>query len=66
MKGAIMKAGQMVSFIADGLPPEAQAALATLQADVPPMAPSRAVGWMRSNCRADSRSASKWSLPPSQ
>jgi predicted unusual protein kinase regulating ubiquinone biosynthesis (AarF/ABC1/UbiB family) len=42
MKGAIMKAGQMVSFIADGLPPEAQAALATLQADVPPMAPSLA------------------------
>src|SRR5258706_543450 len=39
MKGAIMKAGQMVSVIADRLPPEAQAALATLQADVPPMAP---------------------------
>ncbi|HET6792885.1 MAG TPA: AarF/ABC1/UbiB kinase family protein [Acidimicrobiales bacterium] len=42
MKGAIMKAGQMLSFIADGLPPDAQAALATLQADVPPMAPSLA------------------------
>src|SRR5947199_3380389 len=42
MKGAIMKAGQMLSFIAEGLPPEAQAALATLQADVPPMAPSLA------------------------
>src|SRR5688572_19979256 len=42
MKGAIMKAGQMLSFIADGLPKEAQAALATLQADVPPMAPSLA------------------------
>ena len=42
MKGAIMKAGQMLSFIADGLPPEAAAALATLQADVPPMAPSLA------------------------
>src|SRR5436190_4848352 len=42
MKGAIMKAGQMFSFIAEGLPPEAQAALATLQADVPPMAPSLA------------------------
>jgi predicted unusual protein kinase regulating ubiquinone biosynthesis (AarF/ABC1/UbiB family) len=41
MKGAIMKAGQMVSFIAEGLPPDAQAALASLQADVPPMAPSR-------------------------
>jgi predicted unusual protein kinase regulating ubiquinone biosynthesis (AarF/ABC1/UbiB family) len=42
MKGAIMKAGQMISFIADGLPPDAQAALATLQQDVPPMAPSLA------------------------
>jgi predicted unusual protein kinase regulating ubiquinone biosynthesis (AarF/ABC1/UbiB family) len=42
MKGAIMKAGQMLSFVAEGLPPEAQAALATLQAEVPPMAPSLA------------------------
>src|SRR5688572_6766055 len=48
MKGAIMKAGQMLSFIADGLPPEAQAALATLQADVPPMAPSLAEQVVRS------------------
>jgi predicted unusual protein kinase regulating ubiquinone biosynthesis (AarF/ABC1/UbiB family) len=47
MKGAIMKAGQMISFIAEGLPPEAQAALATLQADVPPMAPSLAEGVVR-------------------
>ena len=37
-----MKAGQLIGFIAEGLPPEAQAALATLQADVPPMAPSLA------------------------
>ena len=44
MKGAIMKAGQMVSFIAEGLPPDAQAALASLQADVPPMAPSLSEG----------------------
>jgi predicted unusual protein kinase regulating ubiquinone biosynthesis (AarF/ABC1/UbiB family) len=42
MKGAIMKLGQMVSFIAEGLPPEARAALASLQQDVPPMAPSLA------------------------
>jgi predicted unusual protein kinase regulating ubiquinone biosynthesis (AarF/ABC1/UbiB family) len=39
MKGAIMKLGQMVSFIAEGLPPPAREALASLQADVPPMAP---------------------------
>ncbi|MFN2608884.1 MAG: ABC1 kinase family protein [Acidimicrobiales bacterium] len=53
MKGAIMKAGQMLSFIADGLPPEAQAALATLQADVPPMAPSLAEGVIRAELGAD-------------
>ncbi|HEY2428207.1 MAG TPA: AarF/ABC1/UbiB kinase family protein [Acidimicrobiales bacterium] len=47
MKGAIMKAGQMLSFIADGLPPEAQAALATLQADVPPMSPRLAAEVVR-------------------
>src|SRR5438477_11324158 len=53
MKGAIMKAGQMVSFIAEGLPPEAQAALATLQADVPPMAPSLAEKVVRDEPGAD-------------
>jgi predicted unusual protein kinase regulating ubiquinone biosynthesis (AarF/ABC1/UbiB family) len=53
MKGAIMKAGQMISFIAEGLPPEAQAALATLQADVPPMAPSLAEGVIRDELGAD-------------
>jgi predicted unusual protein kinase regulating ubiquinone biosynthesis (AarF/ABC1/UbiB family) len=42
MKGAVMKLGQLVSFIAEGLPPDAQAALASLQQDVPPMAPSLA------------------------
>ncbi|HVE47203.1 MAG TPA: AarF/ABC1/UbiB kinase family protein [Acidimicrobiales bacterium] len=53
MKGAIMKAGQMLSFIADGLPEEAKAALATLQADVPPMAPSLAEGVIRKELGAD-------------
>jgi predicted unusual protein kinase regulating ubiquinone biosynthesis (AarF/ABC1/UbiB family) len=53
MKGAIMKAGQMVSFIADGLPPEARAALETLQADVPPMAPSLAEGVVRDELGGD-------------
>ena len=47
MKGAIMKLGQLVSFIAEGLPPEVQQALATLQADVEPMAPSLAEGVVR-------------------
>src|SRR5438067_6628927 len=53
MKGAIMKAGQMISFVAEGLPPEAQAALATLQADVPPMAPSLAESVVRSELGDD-------------
>ena len=42
MKGVMMKAGQMLSWVAEGLPPEAAAALASLQADGPPMAPSLA------------------------
>ncbi len=42
MKGAMMKAGQLVGFILETLPDEAQAALAILQADAPPMAPSLA------------------------
>ncbi len=42
MKGAVMKAGQLVSFIVEALPDEAQQALATLQSAAPPMAPSLA------------------------
>ncbi|HEY1281115.1 MAG TPA: AarF/UbiB family protein, partial [Acidimicrobiales bacterium] len=53
MKGAIMKAGQLLGFIAEGLPPDAQAALATLQADVPPMAPSLAESVIRADLGAD-------------
>jgi predicted unusual protein kinase regulating ubiquinone biosynthesis (AarF/ABC1/UbiB family) len=37
MKGALMKLGQMVSFITDDIPPEYRAALATLQASAPPL-----------------------------
>lgn len=44
MKGVLMKAGQLISFIAEALPDEAQAALATLQADASPMSPSLAAG----------------------
>ena len=48
MKGVLMKAGQLVSFIFETLPDEAQAALATLQADAAPMAPSLAAGVVES------------------
>lgn len=42
MKGVLMKAGQLISFIFEALPEEAQDALATLQADATPMAPTLA------------------------
>ena len=65
MKGAIMKAGQMLSFIADGLPPEAQEALATLQQDVPPMAPSLAAEVIRNELGNDpDRIFLEWSPTP--
>ena len=44
MKGVLMKAGQLISFIFETLPDDAQAALATLQADAAPMAPTLAAG----------------------
>ena len=47
MKGVLMKVGQMISFIAEGLPDEAQHALAALQADAAPMAPSLAASVIR-------------------
>jgi predicted unusual protein kinase regulating ubiquinone biosynthesis (AarF/ABC1/UbiB family) len=37
MKGALMKIGQMASFLDDGLPEPMRDALASLQADAPPM-----------------------------
>lgn len=42
MKGAIMKLGQMLSVVADGLPEVYQQALQGLQQSAPPMAPSLA------------------------
>jgi predicted unusual protein kinase regulating ubiquinone biosynthesis (AarF/ABC1/UbiB family) len=42
MKGAMMKAGQLIGFIIEALPDDAQKALATLQSDAPPMAPELA------------------------
>src|SRR5262249_4340288 len=37
MKGALMKLGQMLSFVTDDIPEEYRAALASLQASAPPM-----------------------------
>ncbi len=52
MKGALMKFGQLLGFIMEALPPEAQQALATLQADAPPMAPEAAEGVVRAELGA--------------
>jgi predicted unusual protein kinase regulating ubiquinone biosynthesis (AarF/ABC1/UbiB family) len=42
MKGALMKIGQMASYIDEGLPEPVRDALAQLQADAPPMTPELA------------------------
>jgi predicted unusual protein kinase regulating ubiquinone biosynthesis (AarF/ABC1/UbiB family) len=47
MKGVVMKAGQLLSFIVEALPEDAKAALASLQADAPPMAPELAEGVLK-------------------
>jgi predicted unusual protein kinase regulating ubiquinone biosynthesis (AarF/ABC1/UbiB family) len=39
MKGALMKLGQMASYLDQGLPDHVREALAELQTDAPPMAP---------------------------
>jgi len=53
MKGALMKVGQLVSFIVEALPEEAQEALSTLQANAPPMAPSLAAEVVREELGGD-------------
>ncbi len=65
MKGAVMKLGQMLSFVVDGLPPEAQAALAQLQANAPPMAPSLAASVIRHELGAEpSELFARWDPTP--
>lgn len=44
MKGALMKVGQMASYLDQGLPEPVREQLAQLQADAPPMAPELAAG----------------------
>ncbi|MGH9275710.1 MAG: ABC1 kinase family protein [Acidimicrobiales bacterium] len=47
MKGALMKVGQLASFVDDGMPEPVRQALAQLQADAPPMSPDLAAGVVR-------------------
>ena len=65
MKGVLMKAGQLISFIFEALPDEAQAALATLQADAAPMAPTLAANVVRDDFgKAPERVFLDWSDMP--
>jgi predicted unusual protein kinase regulating ubiquinone biosynthesis (AarF/ABC1/UbiB family) len=47
MKGALMKLGQMASYLDQGLPEHVRLALADLQSDAPPMSPELAAGMIR-------------------
>ena len=47
MKGAMMKLGQMASYLDQGLPDHVREALADLQKDAPPMSPELAAGVVR-------------------
>jgi predicted unusual protein kinase regulating ubiquinone biosynthesis (AarF/ABC1/UbiB family) len=48
MKGAMMKLGQMASYLDSGMPPHVREALAQLQSDAPPMSPELAAGVVES------------------
>jgi len=52
MKGAMMKLGQMASYLDQGLPEHVRAVLAQLQADAPPMSAELASGVVRSELGA--------------
>ena len=52
MKGVMMKVGQLVSFILEALPEGAQQALASLQADAPPMSPEASAAVVRAELGA--------------
>src|SRR5205823_11264348 len=47
MKGALMKVGQLASFVDDGMPEPVRQALSQLQQDVPPMSAALASGVVR-------------------
>ncbi|HET9727909.1 MAG TPA: AarF/ABC1/UbiB kinase family protein [Acidimicrobiia bacterium] len=55
LKGALMKIGQMASYLDDGLPEPIRAALAGLQQDAPPMAPELCASVVRAELGAEPR-----------
>jgi hypothetical protein len=52
MKGALMKLGQMASYVSEGLPEPMRAALAELQSNAPPMSAELAAGVIESELGA--------------
>jgi predicted unusual protein kinase regulating ubiquinone biosynthesis (AarF/ABC1/UbiB family) len=53
LKGALMKLGQMASYLDQGLPEHVRAALAQLQADAPPMSPELVASAIEAELGAD-------------
>jgi predicted unusual protein kinase regulating ubiquinone biosynthesis (AarF/ABC1/UbiB family) len=53
MKGALMKIGQMASYLDDGMPEPVRLALASLQHDAPPMSPELVAQVVRAELGAD-------------
>ncbi len=65
MKGALMKLGQMASYLDDGLPEPLREALASLQSDAPPMSAELAAGVIeRELGRAPAEAFAEWDPVP--
>lgn len=65
MKGALMKLGQMASYLDDGLPEPFRMALASLRNDAPPMSPALAAGVIRDELGADPHTVfAQWDPEP--
>jgi predicted unusual protein kinase regulating ubiquinone biosynthesis (AarF/ABC1/UbiB family) len=65
MKGALMKLGQMASYLDQGLPEPVRAALADLQANAPPMSAELAAGMIRTELGDDpERLFAQWDPVP--
>jgi predicted unusual protein kinase regulating ubiquinone biosynthesis (AarF/ABC1/UbiB family) len=65
MKGALMKVGQMASYLDQGLPTHVRAALSDLQSDAPPMSPALAAEMIRAELGdAPERVFAEWDPVP--
>jgi predicted unusual protein kinase regulating ubiquinone biosynthesis (AarF/ABC1/UbiB family) len=65
MKGALMKIGQMASYLDDGLPEPVRLALASLQQDAPPMTPELCAQVVRNELGDEpARAFAQWDPEP--